>query len=429
MAHFHRVNRALLVGALLFLWCLVAFAEQCTQYTWTSNGSIWYDSQGAALSGWQSSMGASSCTRSNFRVDGGYFKYDYQCGCCESGTSIQQMYTRTGDYCQNNCPDPDTSAGRWAWQGATSGIYICDTGIPSGDSANPYCLVVTQRDISYQVDGQWQTSGPGKYTGGKCNGAANGNGQFTAPINSAPVPDSDSATRPTPECDGYFGQVNGVPTCVPKSGVDGIASTPTTSTSTTSSPSGTSSQSITKTTICEAGACNTTTVTTTIQNGTSSTVTNVTSKPIGEFCAENPKDKACGGSGGPGLGESEGSFGGTCQADFSCTGDAVSCAVALATNKLRCAFEATTAARGPYTSAVASGTPTLPNQEVEVSNSLFDTSDALGAAAVGVQDKTVTVMGTSVTLPFSTINPYLEMLGNLIVGISFLLAIRILIRG
>lgn len=425
MAYLHRVILAL---------CLVcgvglAAAEQCTQYTYASDGSVWFDSKEAALAGWQSTMGASSCTRSNFRIDGAYFKYDYQCGCCESGTSTQVWSSRSGDYCQNNCPDPETPAGNWAWPGATASAYICDTGMPSGDSANPYCLVSTSRDISYQVDGDWQSKGLGKYTGSKCTGATNGTGGLGSPYTTGPVPDPDAAAKPNPECDGYYGTVNGVPTCVPKSGVDGIASTPTTSTSTTSSPSGTSSQSITKVTVCEAGACNTTTTTTTVQNGTSSTVTNVTSKPIGEFCAENPKDKACGGTGGPGLGESESSFGGTCQADFACAGDAVSCAIARATNKLNCAFSPDAAPRQVYSTAASAGTPTIPNQNVEISNSLFDTSDALGGQAVGMSDKTVTVMGKTVVLPFSNINPYLETLGNILVALAFLLAIRILIRG
>ncbi|WP_291554698.1 virulence factor TspB C-terminal domain-related protein [Comamonas sp. SCN 65-56] len=143
-----------------------------------------------------------------------------------------------------------------------------------------------------------------------------------------------------------------------------------------------------------------------------------------------------GGDGGGGDGEGgEGpnsSFMGTCMGGFQCEGDAVQCAIAREQHRRNCAlfvdetlesklYEAEKGKEGSQTEALPG------NSTVDLTPNINQT-DALGGGAC-VGDKTVSVMGQSITLPFSVLCPYLEMLGNILVAVSLLLAVRIVMRG
>jgi hypothetical protein len=67
-------------------------------------------------------------------------------------------------------------------------------------------------------------------------------------------------------------------------------------------------------------------------------------------------------------------------------------------------------------------------QTVNLGPSSFDQTNPLGAAA-GLSDVTVTVFQSSVTLPLSTVNPWLERIGLLFQAVTFLLCARIVLRG
>jgi hypothetical protein len=74
-------------------------------------------------------------------------------------------------------------------------------------------------------------------------------------------------------------------------------------------------------------------------------------------------------------------------------------------------------------------TTTLPgNGTVALSSGSFSTTELLGTAT-GLSDLTVTVVGRSVTLPFSSLNAWLEALGRLGQAVTFLLCLRIVSRG
>lgn len=145
-----------------------------------------------------------------------------------------------------------------------------------------------------------------------------------------------------------------------------------------------------------------------------------------------------GGGGGTGDGDVGGSgFGGNCAAGFACTGgDAIQCAIAKEQYIRNCKlFDDQSSAAAQLYLAATSAAPSnatdgLPgNEVVNLGPSRFDTTDALGGGSAGMSDLSVVVMGSSVTLPFSMINPYLAMLGNVLVGIAFILAARIVARG
>jgi hypothetical protein len=103
------------------------------------------------------------------------------------------------------------------------------------------------------------------------------------------------ATSSPSDCNGYWGSVNGVDTCVPKgtSPATGTATNDSKSTTTTDS-TGTTTTTRDGVTVCENGTCTTTrTTTTTAPGGTPQIVTSSSSQPKVGFCQENPTTKAC----------------------------------------------------------------------------------------------------------------------------------------
>ena len=70
-----------------------------------------------------------------------------------------------------------------------------------------------------------------------------------------------------------------------------------------------------------------------------------------------------------------------------------------------------------------------PNNEEIDAFATIDKTDVLGGDMSGVQDLSVVVAGQNIVLPFSKVNPWLAILGNLMVAVSFLLAFRIVSRG
>jgi len=125
-------------------------------------------------------------------------------------------------------------------------------------------------------------------------------------------------------------------------------------------------------------------------------------------------------------------FGGACNA-VACEGDAIQCAIARDQYRRSCELmEKESAESQLYTSNKSkegNQTGNLPGNETINLAGRIDTSDALGAGSAGVSDLSVTVLGQSITLPFSMLNPYLAALGNVLLAVSFLIALRIVARG
>lgn len=145
-----------------------------------------------------------------------------------------------------------------------------------------------------------------------------------------------------------------------------------------------------------------------------------------------------GGGTGTGTGTGEGSaFAGNCGAGFACTGgDAIQCAIAKEQYVRNCKLfdDKSSPEAQRYLTAVtappSNATDGLPgNETVNLGPSRFDQTDALGVGGGGMTDLTVVVMGSSISLPFSRINPYLAMFGNVLVAVSLILAARIVARG
>lgn len=140
-----------------------------------------------------------------------------------------------------------------------------------------------------------------------------------------------------------------------------------------------------------------------------------------DFCKQNPDLQIC----------KKGSLNGQCGS-FTCEGDALQCAIAMDQHKRSCQmFDTPSDESNLYNTdkgKTGSQTGSLPGNESISLSGRIDTSNILGGGGC-IRDLSVTLWRTSVSLPFSTICPYLEQLGNILLAVSFLLAIRIITRG
>lgn len=165
--------------------------------------------------------------------------------------------------------------------------------------------------------------------------------------------------------------------------------------------------------------------------GATCTNTTTTTQPQTEFCSkpENKKNVACVND----KGQSR--FGGTCAAGFTAqSDDAVVNAMAEETFRQNCkvnpADSETTLAAAERVKTGDQTTTNPNNTSVSISPSSIDTSDALGGGSSCIADKAITVFGgVSVVVPFSKYCEGFSMLGALLVGLSFLVAGAIILRG
>lgn len=187
-------------------------------------------------------------------------------------------------------------------------------------------------------------------------------------------------------------------------------------------PGGSATQTQTQ---CTSNSCTTTTQTSTnMGDGTykNSSVEQV--MPKADFCKDNPLNKSCLDGGG--------SFGGACAAGFTCQGDTLMCAMAREQYTRNCAlFETPSAESALYDAAktLDKTKAVIDATEVNISSASFDQTNAFGAGTGCIADKTITVMSSSVTLPFSSVCRHLEYIGYINMAVAFLIAGRIVSRG
>lgn len=226
------------------------------------------------------------------------------------------------------------------------------------------------------------------------------------------------------------GSVNGIEGCYPcQTSVDSKSAVESsTSSGTGTTATGTVTQ---QTTVCQDGKCTTTTEvtkSTTDGSGTTSTTGTSTTKneTTSDFCAKNPTVAIC-------KTATDGTFNGSCGSQPTCTGDAVMCAVAAAAFKTACALDpgGTSAEKAVYDAKkglTGNRITDLPgNETVGISSASFSSAAVLGAGSC-ITDRVVTVMKSTITLPFSTICPWLGHLKTILIGISYLMALTIVFR-
>jgi len=354
---------------------------------------------------------------------------------CQAPTS-QQLGTGAGSTCAvPELPDPclakmGTSAGRMQAPysgGSLSGPYtnLCEL-LPAsaGTTKHPGCGITVDYDFAsgYDVPGKGVKTGYGVYTAGCTPGAGDGSSSSGAPPSSTPENPVAGAPAPTPcKAGEYTGSVNGRSVCIrDQSGTNVVKS----------DKKGTAGDgSVTeeaKNTSCRGSKCVTTTKTTTTPAGGGAAVvtTSSTEEPKDDYCTKNPRSAMCITS----------AYTGSCNGPQVCDGDAIQCAIAAQALRTACALSPEPDGSDiDYLAAkarpVGSVTGDLPgNSIISIGPGNFDQTDALGGGAC-IGDRSVFVFGAELTIPLSRVCPYLVILGNALLFVSFLLAGRIVVRG
>lgn len=242
-----------------------------------------------------------------------------------------------------------------------------------------------------------------------------------------PATDTPNSNNPCPPGTSY-GLVNGIGSCL-------ASGTPPTTT-----PNAPATSNQTTTTTANPGGGTTTTTTTTTNN--SSTTTNVVKDANGvetgrntttttgdpslargstdqaNFCRDNPTSPMCRTS----------SWAGSCPTTFTCDGDAVQCAQAQAAYLMACDFTKDSPQKTLGVQIASGSDPladTLPRPDKAETKSIsIDSTGFLGGSCL--QDVTVSVMGESITLPFSDLCLFLDAIGLIMLACAGLLCARII---
>lgn len=333
------------------------------------------------------------------------------------------------------------SAGTYNGPGGLGAKQLCITEVSSGDSALPGCRATGEATFGYESSnvgslGVMYWSAVLAFDGTKC--APNPNGSTDASGSTPPAPPAPGpTTSETTQCPvgKVPGEVNGQTICVTP-GTDTPQQAKKETNETEQKADGTTVEKTTsKQTVCDATKCvttTTTTTTTTPPGGSASTTTETSTSTcvVGSPDCSAKAGVGGGGGGGNGDGTDPSSFGGTCSQAFTCKGDAIMCAVSLEQHKRNCALFVDSSPESIlYGTEKTKTGAQYTSENVTISSSSFNSSNAFGGSAQCIQDKAVTVWGSQVVLPFSQICGTLAHLGTLLMSVSFLLAFRIVARG
>lgn len=467
MANLHR-----LIACVLVLCCGSAFAAVPYVDGWNSSGYRAGSAQAAAELYLNSEGGTQrfTCSQTSASSDGRsvYFRCNGSLGGVRDAVSSKEQFcpansVSNGSSCtcsagfseqagQCTAPNPDkTCATDFAMAGFGIGQglgTIRDTKtmsgvVPSGEMCWPHesatsgCLVNFDRtSLTTMPDGSIQSGGSFSMYKGNGGGKAC---TLDAPQDPGSTVEekceqkgsytdskgTHSLCLDAPECEGGFmGTVSylGGEVCIKDKGGNVIE----TSKDTIKKNEDGSTDKVTEKTTCKGNTCTTEkTTTTTTNNNTSSSSTTTKTESKEDYCKANANAKQC-----KGDEEQEGKFGGSCEAGFTCEGDALQCAIAKDQHKRNCQmFDDKTSESRLYDSEVAKGsnrdvTKDLPgNTEVDVAGKL-SSEDVLGGGRC-IADLSVQVWRSSVTLPFSNICPSLGYLGWVLVAVCSLAAFRI----
>jgi len=409
--------------------------------------------------------GGSNCSTGYTNVGGVCTKTTCPGGGTLSGTTCNCVSPQVES--GSTCITPPTCEGSQVLVGTTctcpivsqvsAGTVATPTGTGGAIEAIPYPAA-----FEYTVTKDQWTAAPATASGGcyqscavsaKKSGWVSGTGYYTMSTTgglcsgtSAPSISGTSGTSTSTEeskCIGAGGApvtVGGVTTCVnKKTAPDSVTNgTPSTSTKTVTNPDGSRTETTTTqtpVTVCMAGAC-TTTITTT----TSTTTFNSGGTPTGTTTESQTVTNPGGSGGGGGEGGNcdpakeqcgEGSsFGGSCEAGFTCDGDAIQCAIARQQHQAYCAQFGDVGTGMTKAEALAdwtassnglvTGTGRVGNTSVSGSTAFVTTERAYGAGSLA--DWNV----SGITIPLSHMNTPLSYLGYIVLVFSTLWGAQIM---
>lgn len=274
--------------------------------------------------------------------------------------------------------------------------------------------------------------GPFVYTGEAC-GAGTANPNLMG-VENTPAPWWQAGNDPK-DCSaqgGYWGTVGTTEGCVRNQEDTNVTKTTTGTkegtSETSTAPDGTSTETTkTESTECSGATCKTTTTTTTTTKDASGnptgteTSTSTKEEPKSDYCKSNPTDASCAGE------KKDGQFAGTCDNGFTCTGDAVQCAVAEASWKSACALR--DSGGGTLAEQIIGGDDPaqMPwaegaGEQKNVSG-LLDTTEHFAASCP--PDLSFSINGHSVVVPMTTACNWLGWIGNIMLAGAMLAGLAI----
>lgn len=388
-------------------------------------------------------------------VDAVKFYVDYSvrpCPVCPAG----QNFDKSAGKCvedrskQKACGADFQFAGWGVGFGKYNDAWALDGKVPSGIQCDAYtdanpggtgCQVkFSASGYTKNDDGSWTTIGKFSSVAGEkpgegvpCSPDYEGEGKDVV------------ADKPK-DCAGYSGTVNGVEKCIANSQNNGVEFAKTEKTEKKNDGTTVETKVEQK---CEGDKCTTTTTTTTKNAAGEVTGVDMNTKTQDKagFCKENA-DK-CDGKGNPGVAggtgskngsggeddeEEKGKFGGSCEAGFTCEGDAIQCAIAKKQHETACTFEDTQNEfyqlfnqNKNKTGNVTEGLPGNKSENI-LSRISGIGDDFLGSGAACPADRTIAFGFGEVTIPYSTLCPYLELMGRILVVLAALSGASIIIK-
>jgi len=328
--------------------------------------------------------------------------------------------------------------------------YYCDTEGPNMGCTRKFTADASFADTG---SGQYWSHGTESYTGGNCQGSGTGQGPGSPADNPTKPPDPDKPTDQNP-CTGTKvpGTINGQTMCY-----EPVKSEQKGGTQETKDGSGATTGSTQTKTECDGASC--TTTTTTKDASGQQTGQTVVTESQSAFCMKNPTATVCGGSGSGGSGSGNGtgnggggtctgddcddgddsSFGGTCEASFTCQGDAIQCAIAKEQHMRNCTLFAkvdTLSVDGEAAIEGGDTPPDHPNNPANIESQglnmaqMIDTSSGGLGGACFLPDQSVS-MGPfgEVNLALSKACEPLGTAGKLAVAFAWLAAAFIMFKG
>lgn len=282
-------------------------------------------------------------------------------------------------------------------------------------------------------EGKWVTQGSAKYVGSTCdpsvindlNGEADP--EYVPEENPKITPESDKTCT-----NGFPGQVNGITVCVPPKASSGV-------TQIEEKDNGDGTKTNSKTEVkCENGKCEVTKTSTTTNTSTGGTVNSsstTTTVDKGAYCSENKTAGACKDEKGENE-EGNGSFGGSCQAGFTCKGDAAMCAVAKEQHKRNCQMLEEDKDPASFFNQVKKGTDGKSAQALQDAAEKINISTQLNTSGSGLPRSCPADMridlpfaNKSFVIPFSLVCPLLKTMSDVALLITALSLLVWLVQG
>jgi len=382
-------------------------------------------------------------------IRGGSIKYtisERQVSSCpanstKSGTSCtcNSGYIEQGSQCVQKdpcdglaemCSGSQGKTGSFSYAGKNvSALVTCMSPLTFGGNALPGCNRGCLADVSgYPIAfenqaGAWITKGTAKYSGGTCDPAVINKLNEDSDPGYEPPPNPEPAKPPESACpNGFPGEVNGVTVCVPPKSSSGT-------TEMESKDNGDGTKTDSKTDVkCENGKCEITKTTTTINTTNNSTIGTTSSSTTVDktaYCSQNKTAGVCKDENGDNP-DGTGSFTGNCDAGFQCKGDAVQCAIAKEQHRRMCQIFDDKSSESKLFNQLKGKEGIQRGDEgspIDLTGRI--STDSLIGAGSCMPDFQIQFMDRPVNVKLSNLCPYLEMLGNILVAVGMVMAIRI----